>query len=536
MRGLFCRLFVRAGLIGAVVAGLTGPVLAESVLTRGNGAEPATLDPHATDGRTESNILRDLFEGLVVYGPGGRIIPGVAESWDVSDDSLVYTFHLRENAKWSNGDPISAEDFVYSLRRAVAGHIGGDIAMNMSVIRNAEQVLKGAKPITELGVEAADPRTLRISLRGPTPYFLALLSSDTHAIPVHRASVEKYGANWAEPGKLVSNGAYQLTEWVPKQRVVVTRNPNYYGNSQVKIDKVVFLPISNAAEEVKLFRENKLDMTYEVPQDQVKWISLSDPKAFWNKPYIATYYYAFNLTAEPFKGNKALRKALTMAINREALVDKVTRAGELPAYSLVPPVVSGYKRQPLPFMEQTMDVRLEEARHLFAEAGYSPSQPLTLEVLYNTSDNNRKIANAIMDMWKDAFGKGMVVNAVNLDRNDYLQRRSRRQFQIVRAAWIGDYADPTVFLNLMKSEAAPPRNDAGFKSAAYDDLLGKAGTTNDPIERATYLQQAERLMLEEYAIIPIYHFATKSLVSPRVKGLVFNIRDVHPSRFLDVSN
>ena len=304
----------------------------------------------------------------------------------------------------------------------------------------------------------------------------------------------------------------------------------------MKIDKAVFLPISSATEELKLFKLGKLDMTNEVPQEQVKWISLTNPKEFWNKPYLATYYYAFNLLSEPFKGNRPLRKALSMAINRDALVEKVTRAGELPAYSLVPPGVTGYKRQPLSFIEDAYEHRLEEARLLFAEAGYSPAEPLTIEVLYNTSDNNRRIAEAITEMWKSAFGKGLVVNTVSTDRVDYLQRRSRRQFQVVRAAWIGDYADATVFLNLMLSQAGPPRNDAGFRSAAYDELLAKASVTIDPVERVGYLQKAERLMLDEYAIIPIYHYATKSLINGRVKGLVFNIRDVHPTRFLSLAD
>jgi len=536
MRALVHRLVIRGGLMAAIIAGSMAPALAESVLTRGNGAEPATLDPHSTDNRAESNILRDLFEGLVVYGPAGQIQPGVAEAWEVSDDGITYTFRLRAAAKWSNGDPITADDFVYSLRRAIAPRPGVDQASNMAVIKNAEAVMKGEKPATDLGVEAVDAKTLKITLRGPAPYFLALLSSDNRATPVHRATVEANGAHWAEPGKIVSNGAYQLAEWLPKQQLVVVRNPNYYGAADVKIDKAVYLPISSATEELKLFKDGKLDMTKEVPQEQVKWISLTNPKEFWNKPFLATYYYAFNLMAEPFKGNKPLRKALTMAINREALVDKVTRAGELPAYSLVPPSVSGYKRQSLPFIEETNEQRLEEARQAFAEAGYNPAEPLTIELLYNTSDNNRRIADAIIEMWKEAFGKGLIVNTVSADWADYMQRRSRRQFQVVRALWSGDYVDATVFLNNMRSEALPPRNDSGFRSAGYDELLNKAGVTTDPVERIGLLQKAEKLMLDEYAIAPIYHLATKSLVKERVKGLVFNIRDVHPTRFLSLAD
>ena len=536
MRKLIYRLFIGVGLVTALVTGGTAPVLADKTLTRGNGGEPKTLDPHFTDGRTESNIFRDLFEGLVVYRPYGKIDPGIAESWEISDDNLVYTFHLRPGAKWSNGDPITAEDFVYSFRRSIAPQPGKDTAFNMAVIRNAEAVMKGEKPATELAVEALDPLTLRITLRGPTPYFLALLSSDNNALPVPRSVVEKYGQHWAEPGKMVSDGAYTLEDWQPQKQVTLVRNQNYYGNGNVKIDKVIYYPYTSATEELKLFKAGKLDMTFQVPQEQVKWVSLSDPKEFWNKPYLATYYYAFNLTAEPFKGNLNLRKALALAINRESLVEKVTRAGELPGYSLVPPLIAGYKRQVLPFIDQTYEDRLEEARRLFAEAGYSPAQPLTIELLNNTNDNDRKIADAIISMWQDAFGKGLTVNTVNLERTEYLDRRKRRQFQVVRAAWIGEYVDPTAFLNLMLSRSTPPRNDPGFKNAAYDELLEKAGVTSDSAERSSLLQQAEHLLLNEYAIIPIYHFAAKSMVSERVKGLVFNIRDVHPSRFLDLAD
>ncbi len=510
--------------------------MAESVLTRGNGAEPATLDPHATDGRAESNIFRDLFEGLVVYGPSGQIMPGMAEAWDISADGLSYTFHLRATAKWSNGTPVTAEDFVYSLRRAVTPRPGSEPSANLRVIRNAEDVMSGERAATELGVEAPNPLTLKISLRGPTPYFLALLSADDSALPVNRAAVEAHPDHWAEPGAMISNGPYQLAEWLPNQQITLVRNPHYYGTDAVKIDKVVFLPIANASEELKLFKEDKIDMTNEVPQEQVRWISLTNPHEFWNKPYLATYYYAFNLMAEPFKGNLPLRKALAMAVNRDALVEKVTRAGELPAYSLVPPTVPGYKRQSLPFIEQTYEQRLEEARKLFAESGYSPAEPLTIELLYNTSDNNRRVADAITEMWSEAFGKGIIVSTVNTNRSEYLQRRARRQFQIVRAAWIGDYADATVFLNLMLSQASPPRNDAGYANPAYDGLLAAAAVAVDPVERAGLLQNAERLMLSEYAIIPIYHYATKSLVKERVKGMTFNLRDVHPTRFLRLAD
>jgi len=525
------------GRIGLVVllAVAAIPAAAESVLRRGNGGEPSTLDPHRTDERIVSNILRDLFEGLVTAGPDGRIIPGVAESWTVSDDGKIYTFHLRPNARWSNGDALTSADFLYSFRRGLGALGGGDVAANIAIIRNGDAVISGKAPATDLGVEALDAATLRITLRSPAPYFLSLLGADNKALPVHQASVEKFGNDWIRPGKLISNGAYMLAEWKAGEQVTLVRNPNHYDAANVKIDKVAFYPIADSDEELRRFKAGELDATYEVPQEQVKWISLTQPKEFWNRPFIATYYYAFNLTAEPFRGNLKLRQALAMAINREALVNKVTRAGEAPAYGLVPPGVPNYRNQSAAFAAIPRDKRVDAARRLFVESGFGPSDPLKIEVLYNTSENNRMIANAVIGMWQEAFGKGIKITPVNTDRIEYLKRRSKRAFQVVRAAWIGDFGDPTVFLNLLVSSAQPPRNDSGYKNPKYDELLAKAAASNDTAERADILQQAEKMMLDDLPIIPLYHFATKSLVSQKVQGWLFNIRDVHPSRFVSLA-
>lgn len=521
--------------VAGLVIGAQGGAHAETVLNRGNGGEPSTLDPHRTDGRIESNIFRDLFEGLVVYGPDGRIVPGVAESWQVSDDGRSYTFTLRGDAKWSNGDPVTADDFIYSLRRALTPKDGIAPSSNMRVIKNAGALIDGAKTPDALGIAAPNPRTVVITLEATTPYFLDLLAADNSALPVHRGTVEANRDHWAEPGKLVSNGAYTLAEWRPQQQVTVTRNDNFHHKADVSIDRVVFFPIDDASEEVRRFKAGLLDATYEVPQDRVKWISLTEPRVFWNRPFLATYYYAFNLTVEPFKSNRGLRKALALAINRESIVDKVTRAGEAPAYGLVPPIVPNYRRQTAGFISEPMDDRLTEARRLFSAAGFSPMQPLSLEILYNKSENNRVIADSVIGMWQDAFGKGISVKPVSVERTEYLKRRARRDFQVVRAAWIGDYADPTVFLNLLQSSALPPRNDPGYRNKAYDDLLNQAAAADDAGERARLLGQAEKTMIEDYPIIPLYHFATKSLVSQKIGGWVYNVRDVHPSRFLSIN-
>ncbi|CAK0741183.1 oligopeptide transport system substrate-binding protein [Azospirillaceae bacterium] len=503
----------------------------EVVLRRGNGSEPQKLDPHKTDDRATSNILRDLFEGLVTIGPDGRIIPGIAESWSIDDEGKIYTFRLRQDLRWSNGDRLTSADVLYSFRRAIRAVANPDAAANLAVIRNGDAVLNGKSPPSELGVEAPDPLTVRFFLRVPAPYFLSMLSADNHAMPVHQASIEKFGDDWCKPENMVNNGPYTLAEWKPKDSVTLVRNPNYHHASDVKIGRVKFLAL-DSREELKRFEAGEIEVTNEVPQEQVKWISLTHPKEFWNRPLLATYYYAFNLTAEPFRGNAKLRQALSMAINREALVNKITRAGESPAYGFVPLGIPGYRSQTMSFVAWTQQKRIEQARRLFVDAGYSPSDPLSIDLLYNTSDNNRAIANAVSAMWRDAFGSGINITLINTDRADYLKRRSQRSFQVVRAAWFGDFGDPSVFLGLLHSSALPPRNDSGYKSPKFDEFLAKASASNDTAERMELLQQAEKVLLEDLPVIPLYHFATKSLVSQRLDGWMFNIRDVHLSRFL----
>jgi oligopeptide transport system substrate-binding protein len=517
--------------VGLMLGGSPSVALADIVLNRGNGGEPATLDPHHTDGRVESNILRDLFEGLTVYGADGSISAGVAERWEASADGKSYVFYLRGDAKWSNGDPVTADDFVYSFRRAVSPEFGG-YAADFRIIQNAGDVIAGKLPKDKLGVSSEGPTVFKVALNTPAPYFLSLIASSNVALPVHRATVESGAVAWSDPAKFVSNGAYVLSEWKPKQQIVLNRNKFFHAKSKVGIDKVIFHPVEDANEELSRFLAGKLDIANEVPQEQVRWISNKYPQQFWNKPFLATYYYALNLTAEPFKGNASLRRALSLAVDRERITDKVTRAGEMPAYSLVPPIVANYTQQKADFVTTPKPMRIEEARRLFAKAGYSPAQPLRLNILYNASENNRTIAQSVISMWEDAFGKGVVVTTESVDRTEYLKRRDRRDFQVVRAAWIGDFADPGVFLNLMMGDAKPPRNDPGYNNPQYDALLAKAAETADATDRSGILAQAERLLAQDIPIIPIYHYATKSMVNPKLKGWMYNVRDVHSSRFL----
>jgi len=528
MTKAFARLRL-AALATTFTFGVAIAAHAETVLNRGNGAEPETLDPHKSTGVPEANIIYEYLEGLVTYDVNGEIAPGVATSWDISDDGLTYIFHLRDDSKWSNGDPVTAEDFVYSLRRAVDPVTAADYASVLAPIKNAEEIIASKVPPDQLGVEAVDAHTLKITLNGPTPYFIGLVRHHI-AYPVHRATVEKFGDQWTRPGNAVGNGAYTIAEWTPQASLTLVKNPTFHDAANVKIDKVVFYPTEDIPEELKRFRAGELDITYEVPSDQIKWAEQNMPEELHNTPYFGTYYYVVNLTQEPLNDVR-LRRALALAIDRETLTEKITQGGELPGYSWVPPGIPGYTPQYVDFKDMTQEQRNEEAKKLLAEAGYGPDNPLTIELLYNTSDNHKKIAVAVAAMWKQTLG--VVANPVNQEWKVYLETRDQKQYQIARAGWIGDYVDPVNFLDLFISTAGE-RNDAGYNNPKYDDLLKQAAQTSDLAARAKLLEEAEQIFLNDLPLIPIYTYTTQHMVSKKVEGWEDNVLDFHLARYMSI--
>jgi oligopeptide transport system substrate-binding protein len=527
MTKAFARLRL-AALAGAFALGATAAAQAETVLHRGNGAEPETLDPHKSTGVTEANLIYDLLEGLLVFSPDGQPVPGVAEKWDISDDGKVYTFHLRANAKWSNGDPVTSEDFVYSLRRAVDPVTASDYAPILAPILNAEDIVASKSPTDKLGVEAVDPQTLKITLKAPTPYFLGLL---VHHIswPVHKATVEKFGDEWTRPGNSVTNGPYTITEWVPQSKIVMTKNTNFHDAANVKIDTVVSYPTEDINEEFKRFQAGELDYTYTIPTDQIKWAAENMPKEYKNGPYFGTYYYVVNLTKEPVGTDVKLRKALALAIDRQILTDKITQGGEVPAYAWVPPGVPGYDAQSTDFANMTQAERDAEAKKLLAEAGYGDGNPLKIEILYNTSERHQKIAVAIASMWKKTLG--VEATMTNQEWKVYLDTRDQKNFQVARAAWIGDYMDASNFLDLFLSNAGE-RNDAGYNNPKFDELMAAAAVNPDAAARQDQLEEAEKVFLADLPLIPIYHYRDVKMVSTKVHGYVDNVMGFHLTRYL----
>ncbi len=491
----------------------------EQVFHRGNGTEPQTLDPHRAEGVPASNILRDLYEGLTIEAPNGDVIPGTAESWEISEDGRSYLFKLRRDARWSNGDRVTAMDFVYGLRRSADPATASKYSLILAPIENAEAVIRGDMAPERLGVEAVDDHTLRIRLKAPTPYLLGLLNHST-TYPVHRGSLEAHGAQFSRPGNLVSNGAYRLAEWVVQSHITLERNPLYWDNGNTSIDRVVYHPIENQSTELKRYRAGELDYTTDIPDNQFRWIRENLSDQLHIGPYLGMYYYGFNLTRPPFKDNLKLRRALSMAIDREIITEKITGVGEIPSYSWVPKGINNYRSQELDYAGWGRKERIEEAQRLYREAGYSKERPLEVEIRYNTSENHKKIAIAIAAMWKQALG--VRTTLVNEEWKVFLQNRKQKQVtQVFRAGWIGDYNDPYTFSELMHSEHGI--NDPGYANPRYDELVEQASVESDVERRRQLLEEAERTLLADHPVIPIYVYVTKHLVKPYVGGYVENI-------------
>ena len=500
----------------------------EQVFHRDNGEEPQTLDPHLAEGVPASNILRDLFEGLTGESPDGRVVPGAAARWNISRDGKTYTFYLRRDAKWSNGDEVKAEDFVYSFRRSASPETASKFGHILLPIENADKVLGGQMPPSSLGVTALDEYTLQIALVDPTPYFLGLLNHSS-TYPVHRASVEEHGSRFSRPPNLVSNGAYQLSDWRVRSHVELTRNEHYWDAASVLLDKVIYYPFEDQSTSVKQFRAGDIHWTYEVPSNQFEWLKKHYPGELVISPWLGSYFFGFNLTREPFIDSPDLRLALVLALNRELLTAKVTQFGEQPSFNLVPPGIGDYISPEPEWVAWTQAEREQEARRLYAAAGYSQDRPLRAEIRYNTSENHKKLALAIASLWKQVLGVQAVL--VNEEWKVFLQNREQKVLtQVFRAGWISDYGDPYSFLEMFRSGHG--QNDYGYSNSLYDSLLDQIAAERIPARRRRLMQEAERMLLDDMPIIPVYTYVTKRLVDRHLRGWESNVMDHHYSKHM----
>jgi oligopeptide transport system substrate-binding protein len=498
----------------------------EQIVYRGNGGEPETLDPHLAQGVPASHILRDLFEGLTTESAAGDLIPGVALRWNISRDARTYTFYLRRDLTWSNGEPLTAGDFVYSLQRVLNPETASSAARTLLPIQNAREVLAGELPVEELGIVLLDEFTMQITLTGPTPYFLGLLASPV-AYPVNRKNLEEFGDQFAKPDKLVSNGAYVLKGWTPRVSIELRKNPNFRVAELALIERVFYMPTEDRSTEVKQFRAGDLDWTNEVPNNQFKWLQRYYPDELVISPWMGSYFFGFNLTQEPFIDNPSLRMALILAIDRQIITDKVTQFGEKPSFALVPPGIDGYVPFSPEYADWAQEERDHEASKLYEQAGYSEDRPLRIEIRYNTSDNDKKIALAIASMWKQALG--LNVTLVNEEFRVFLQNREQKVItQVFRAGWISDYNDPYSFLELFRTGHG--RNDYGYSNSTFDALLDEVGTERVRARRERLMFEAERVLMTDHVVIPIFTYVTKRLVNLHLRGWQNNVMDHHPTR------
>jgi len=495
------------------------PAFAETVLRIANLEEPEALDPHKTTLQAQINIMRNLFEGLVVLDPKGNVAPGVAESWSVSEDGLSYRFKLRANAQWSNGDPVTAGDFVFSFRRMEDPRTVAREAEVLYPIKNAEEVNTGKLDVTALGVAAPDERTVEITLKAPTPYFLQLLVME-QAMPVHEKTV-RLGEDWVRPGKMVSNGAYVLEDWKPFSHIRLVKNLNYWNAGKVAIDAVVFDPTESLATVLKRYRAGEFDVTMgqgQLPSDQLGWLKQNMPRELHLAPRAAVAYYVFNTTKPPFNDQR-VRQAFAMAINREVLVEKVTLGGELPAYGIVPDGIANYISQKVSWAKMSQADREAAAIKLMSEAGYGPRRPLNVRLSYGTSEYRKRIAVAIAAMWKKL---GVNVELINVENKVHVANMRRGDFEVGVSGWIADYIDAQDFLFHWQT-STKEYNYARFSNPDYDRLMDAASVMGDESKRAQLLEEAEQVLLREMPVLPLYFGVSKNLVSTRVKGWEDNL-------------
>ncbi|MGU3538402.1 peptide ABC transporter substrate-binding protein [Methylobacterium sp. A54F] len=520
-----------AGGLALVVAGPRAAAEPGRLYRRGNDADPETLDPHKTSTVAEAHILRDLYEGLLTYDNLGRIIPGMAESWRLSEDRLTYAFSLRGDARWSNGDPMQAEDFAYALRRIMAPETGAKYAEVLFPIRNAGAVNRGETPASSLGVAAPDPRTVEIRLEAPTPYFLELLTHQT-ALPVHRPSVERFGPDFTRPGNHVSNGPYRLVDVVPNDRITLERNPHFHAAGTVTIPRVAFIPTPDLASAVRRYGAGEIDSLADLPADQMAFLRRRFGEEVVLGPALGVEYLAFDLRKPPFDDPR-LRRALSLVIDREFLATVVRGETMAPAYSLCPPGLDNALPPPeLPGRERLPIDNEAEALRLLAEAGYGPGgRTLAVSYRFNSTDNNRSTALAIAEMWRPL---GVHTRFVYTDaKTHFAYLRDGGPFDVARMSWIADYSDPQNFLFLL-STGNDGLNAGRYSNPAFDAVMREAAETRDLAARAALLHRAEAILLDEVPVIPVMHYRSKALIAPRLHGYHANLRNAAPTRFLSL--
>ncbi len=500
---------------------------AEQVLHREVGADPRTLDPSLVTGVPGFNVLQDLFEGLVTLDEKGNLIPGVASSWQTSPDGKTWTFHLRNDVRWSNGKPVTAGDFVYAWRRQVNPMTGSEYSQALTPIRNAVQIAEGNMPVDRLGVEAPDPLTLVVHLRDPTPYLLSLLTN-CYLFPLYEPAIQRWGDSWTQPGHMVSNGPFELESRVINGHISLVKNPYYWDAGQVKLSKVVYYPISNADSATDQYLAGSIDFTDELNASEKALLQRELGSQVVLAPYFGTAMLSYNLTKPPFQNNPKLRLALNMAIDRDILVKYVQRGIGIPAYTIMPPL-PGYHPELPHWATLPTEQRHALARKLYREAGYSKEHPLQAVLTYPSGGpGGRRMMEALAAMWQMTLGAKIQI--YNIEWKVFLQDLQMKQPEFYWDAWIGDFPDPFTFMQLYLTNFG--MNYGEYHNPQFDALVNEAAGTQDTAQRYKLFAQAGAILNDDAPFLPISHYESTHLIKPYVKGWQSNIMDRNLSRYM----
>lgn len=503
---------------------------ARNIVHRAGTDDATTLDPHKVGFPGETTIMSDLFVGLTTLDARARPIPGAAESWTVTPDGMSWTFRMRSDLKWSDGSPLTARDFEYSLRRAVTPATAFPYAGRLFAIRNARAISTGRAAVETLGVRAVDPRTLVITLEHPAPYLPEVLAS--FGMPVPRAVVEKYGAEWIRPGRIVTNGPFVLAEWRPNAFIRLRRNPNFYDAKNVPADEVMHYPVTQATTAIRRYQAGELDFVLTVPPDQVERARREFGDQLKVDQGLGVEVIAFNVNSGVTRDAR-VRRALSMALEREALARNVLGDARLAAYSFVAPGATNYPVEVrADFAAWPAERRRAEARRLLADAGYGPGNPLRIRLAFPANDVNRRVAVVIDAMWRSI---GVRPELQAKEQRALSADVARGEFDAVRALWLAGHSDALAFLERLDgSTAGTTMNQSGYRSARFDELLARAVAEVDLDRRAALLRQAEQLALADQPVAPLYFFVGRRLVAPRLQGWEHNPRGIHVSRYMSV--
>ncbi|WP_244816237.1 peptide ABC transporter substrate-binding protein [Caballeronia sp. Lep1P3] len=483
---------------------------AKQELVRNNGSEVETLDPALVESVGAANLARDLFEGLTATNGDGAVVPGVAEKWE-QKDATTWIFHLRNNARWSNGESVTANDFVYGCQRFIAPKTASPYASVFGpFLLNGADIVAGKKPVSALGVRAIDANTLEVKTASPVP-FLPELMSNANFAPVHRASVEKFGKDWTKPGKLVSNGPFQLKDWQVNSKLVIAKNATYWDKDHVQLTQVTYLPIEDENTDVKLFQSGENDMTYQLPTGTYAKYRQQFPNDIRNSLILGTRYYSFN-NRDPLLKDVRVRKALSMVIDRELLAQRVTADGQTPSYGLMPQGVSGADVSSYEWAAWPMDKRVAEAKKLLEQAGVKPGTKLRFAM--NTSDYNKKMAIFMASEWKTKLGLAMDIESMEF--KVLLKKRHDGDYQIARNGWVADYNDATTFLTLVQCKSE--QNDNFNCNPKAEALIKEAGESTDLVKRRRLMTEAAKTVMDDYPMLPLLQYGLPRLVGSYVGG------------------